>query len=175
MKKFFLVAAVSLFSCISAQSYTYQQARYSNDPRVVATFIKANPQHPQVVELKEHLISLVNSGAAAPASSSSAQRSYSSGALSSSGHKQKTVEMLNHIFNSDPSSKDAYVQITNNSKCNVEVRISGRKNYSMMVPARNKNFILVDKGTYTFSSMICDAKYNSTKQVSKDLAITLTR
>jgi len=183
MKKLLFLVLFASSIIGKAQAISFDQAKNSRDPRIVATFIKANPDHPRVVELKQHLIELVNSGAqasAAPqsgynssASSYATKTSYSSGG--SAMHKQRTVDLLNHLFNSDPSSKDAYVQITNNSKCNVEMKISGRRSYMLSIPPRKQNFILVDKGTYTFSSMICEARYQSVKDVSKDVMITLNK
>ena len=74
-----------------------------------------------------------------------------------SKHK-RTEDLLNHLFNTDPSSRTAYVQIVNKSKCSLIVKISGKKYYNLDVPANNQNFLLVDKGSYTIPTSVCDAK-----------------
>lgn len=187
MKKLFYLVFFLMFLSGFAQTVTLQQAQTSDDPRIVATFIKANPDHPQTPELKRRLIAIVNSNKTpnqqaavakpkvAPLKSGTVSQGTISSAGSSASHKTKTTDLLNHLFNNDPNSKDAYLQITNKSKCNLVVKISGKKFYNLTIPANNQNFILVEKGTYTLTSSICDAKYSSVKDISKDLMITLSR
>ncbi|MBB4807651.1 hypothetical protein HNP38_002957 [Chryseobacterium defluvii] len=86
---------------------------------------------------------------------------------------KKTAAMLTHIFNHDPMDKEAYVNIKNRSKCNLIVKISGKKYYNLDVPASGQNFILVDKGEYVLTTMVCDAKYSSLKKINKDIEIEL--
>ncbi|RMZ58159.1 hypothetical protein D1632_17895 [Chryseobacterium nematophagum] len=86
---------------------------------------------------------------------------------------KKTAAMLTHMFNNDPMDKEAYINIKNRSKCNLIVKISGRKYYNLDVPARGQNFILIDKGEYVLTTMICDAKYSSVKRITKDIEIEL--
>jgi hypothetical protein len=49
---------------VLSQGITFKQASESDNPKTVATFIKNNPNHPKVGELKQKLISLVNNGKA---------------------------------------------------------------------------------------------------------------
>ena len=86
---------------------------------------------------------------------------------------KRTAALLTHMFNTDPRSKEAYIQIVNKSKCNLIVKISGKKFYNLTVPANGQNFILVDKGSYSVTTSICDAVYNQTKALTKDVIITL--
>ena len=88
---------------------------------------------------------------------------------------KRTADLLTHMFSNDPNSKEAYVQIVNKSKCNLIVKISGKKFYNLTVPANNQNFILLDKGNYTLTSSICDAKYSSSKSIKGDISITLNQ
>jgi hypothetical protein len=53
------------------------------------------------------------------------------------------------------------------------VKISGKKFYNLDVPAKNQNYILVDKGYYTLTTSVCDAKYSSVKNINKDIVVTL--
>lgn len=86
---------------------------------------------------------------------------------------KKTAAMLTHMFNNDPMDKEAYINIKNRSKCNLIVKISGKKYYNLDVPAKSQNFILIDKGEYVVTTMVCDAKYSSLKKIDKDIEIEL--
>lgn len=187
MKKifYFLFLIFSLSSY--AQKVTEQQAENSTDAKVIANFIKNNPDHPRTPEFKRKLFSIINTSKTPAQQEKIAKpvvnrlgsdlktgsKSTGSSKSSASSHNQKTADLLTHMFSNDPNRKDAYVQITNKSKCNLIVKISGKKFYNLTVPANNQNFLLIDKGTYTFSSSICDAKYSETKNIKDDIAITL--
>ncbi|AZA80941.1 hypothetical protein C1637_10945 [Chryseobacterium lactis] len=86
---------------------------------------------------------------------------------------KKTAAMLTHLFNNDINKSEAYVNIKNRSGCNLIVKISGKKYYNLSVPAKGENFILVDKGEYVLTTMVCDAKYSSLKKISQDIEIAL--
>ncbi len=183
-----LFLSISVF-CYS-QKISLEQAEKSNDLTVVSAFIKQNPDHPRVPEFKRKLVAIMNNDKTPTQKKSVAKpevkpinkeemksevkKSTASNSKSStSSQNQKTADMLTHMFNNDPNSKEAYVQIVNKSKCNLIVKISGKKFYNLTVPANNQNFILVDKGSYTLTSSICDAKYSSSKKISQDISITL--
>lgn len=85
----------------------------------------------------------------------------------------KTAAMLTHLFNNDPMDKEAYINIKNRSKCNLIVKINGKKYYNLDVPANGQNFLLVEKGEYILTTMVCDAKYSSLKKINKDIEIEL--
>ncbi|MFC3159604.1 hypothetical protein SAMN05443633_11360 [Chryseobacterium arachidis] len=87
-------------------------------------------------------------------------------------HK-RTAAMLTHLFNDDPMDKEAYINIKNRSKCNLIVKISGKKYYNLDVPAKGQNFVLVEKGEYVLTTMVCDAKYSSLKKINKDIELEL--
>ncbi|MET3537379.1 DUF6759 domain-containing protein [Chryseobacterium limigenitum] len=86
---------------------------------------------------------------------------------------KRTAAMLTHMFNDDPMDKEAYINIKNRSKCNLIVKISGKKYYNLDVPANSQNYLLVDKGEYILTTMVCDAKYSSLKRINKDIEIEL--
>jgi len=188
MKRYFyiLVFFIPFFS-FAQSKYTAEQVEKSSDPQVIANFIKFNPTHPKTPEFKRKLLAAVNSDKTPAQRASVAKPSVKpisteklktaikkDVAKDGSNDKHKrTADLLNHLFNSDPSSKTAYVQIVNRSKCNLIVKISGRKFYNLDVPASNQNFILIDKGNYTITTSVCDAKYTSAKNISKDIVVTL--
>lgn len=90
-------------------------------------------------------------------------------------HKVKTVQILNKLFENDPSSKDCIVMIQNNSDCNMIVRIEGVGNtkYRLAVAAKSENSIVILKGSYLFSSLVCGAQYASQKTVQKAIMVAL--
>ena len=171
----------TLFAC-GQSKVTAEQVEKSTDPKVFAGFIKANPNHPKTPEFKRKPYAMVMGDKPAVAKpevkklepavlKKEVKKDVKTGNVDA--NTKKTVDLLNHLFNSDPNSRQAYIQIENKSKCNLIVKISGKKFYNLDVPARNKNFILVDKGSYTLTTSVCDAKYSSVKNVNKDLAIIL--
>lgn len=91
-------------------------------------------------------------------------------------HKNKTVQLLNKLFDNDPSSKDCIVMIENKSDCNMIVRIDGVGNtkYRLAIPAKNENSIVVKKGDYLFTSVVCGAQYASQKTVQKAMMVSLS-
>lgn len=188
MKKYFYLFAFFISIFASAQTNpTVAQVEQSSDPQVIASFIKANPNHPKTPEFKRKLIAVINSDktpkqqaqvakpSVKPISTDKLKTAIKKDvAKDGSNDKHKrTADLLNHLFNSDPSSKTAYVQIVNRSKCNLIVKISGKKFYNLDVPANNQNFVLVDKGNYNLTTSVCDAKYSSTKNIGKDIVVTL--
>lgn len=86
---------------------------------------------------------------------------------------KKTASYLTHLFNNDPSDKEAYINIRNKSKCRLIVKISGKKYYNLDVPANGQNFVMVEKGDYVLTTSVCDAKYSSLKKINKDIEIQL--
>ncbi|UKB80114.1 DUF6759 domain-containing protein [Chryseobacterium sp. MEBOG07] len=90
-----------------------------------------------------------------------------------SEENKRRAAMLTHLFNNDVNKSEAYVNIKNRSSCNLIVKISGKKYYNLTVPAKGENFILVDKGEYVMTTMVCDAKYSSLKKIEQDIEIAL--
>ncbi|WP_262150885.1 DUF6759 domain-containing protein [Chryseobacterium foetidum] len=88
-------------------------------------------------------------------------------------HK-RTADYLSHIFNQDDSDPTAYINIKNRSKCNLIVKITGKKYYNLNVPANGQNYVQVDKGEYVLTTMVCDAKYSSLKRIAKDIELELS-
>lgn len=188
MNKFLYLFCFILPFFAFSQNYTVAQVEKSDDARVIANFIKHNPNHPKTPEFKRKLFAVINNKKT-PAQQAAVAKPkvapLSKQKLKNDVRKdiakdgvnntnRKTVDLLNHLFNNDPNRRQAYIQIENLSKCNMIVKISGKKFYNLNVPAQNKNFILVDKGSYTLSTNVCDAKYSSKKNVTQDIVVTLT-
>ena len=90
-----------------------------------------------------------------------------------SEHKESTVCLLNTLFDNQKKSPDVAILIKNNSKCNIIVNLQGDQNYSVAIPKEDNNTLVVKKGNYTFTSRICETKYNSLKTIQKSTLITL--
>ncbi|UOE40566.1 hypothetical protein MTP09_11715 [Chryseobacterium suipulveris] len=171
----------------SQSKYTVEQVEKSTDAQVIANFVKYNPNHPKTPEFKRKLFAIINNDKSpkqqsavakptvAPISTKKLENEIKRDVAKdgTNDRHKRTADLLNHLFNSDPSSKTAYVQIVNKSKCNLIVKISGRRFYNLDVPANNQNFLLLDKGSYNITTSVCDAKYSSTKNITKDVVITL--
>ena len=190
MKKtlYLIVFLLSVFT-FAQSKYTVQQVEKSTDAQVIANFVKYIPNHPRTPEFKRKLFAIINNDKPAAVKASVAKPTGAPvnkaklktpikkdvAADGSNDKHKRTADLLNHLFNSDPNSRTAYVQIVNKSKCNLIVKISGKKFYNLDVPANNQNFIMVDKGSYTLTTSVCDAKYSSRKNIGKDIVITLNQ
>ena len=90
-------------------------------------------------------------------------------------HKNKTVKILNSLFDNDPNAKECIIMIQNKSDCNIIVRIDGIGNtkYRLPVPSHGDNSIVIQKGDYLLTSMVCGAQYASQKTIQKPLMVAL--
>ena len=92
---------------------------------------------------------------------------------SSAEHKEKTVKLLNAMFNEDITRKEAILLFKNNSDCNIVLRIEGKDYYNLAVPAHGENFVVINKGLYLLNSNVCDMKYTSQKDIKKSIFVTI--
>lgn len=189
MKKiiYLLFLFISL-SSFAQSKYTAAEVEKSTDAQVIANFIKYNPSHPKTPEFKRKLFAVINADKTptqqakvakptiAPINTGKLKNEVKRNVAQNGANAQnkRTADLLTHLFSNDPNGKTAYVQIKNKSKCNLIVKLSGKKFYNLNVPAQNENFILVEKGSYSVTTMVCDAKYSSTKNIGKDIVITLS-
>ena len=90
-------------------------------------------------------------------------------------HKNNTVKILNSLFDNDPNGKESIVMIENKSSCNIIMRIDGVgfTKYRLAIPAQSDNTIVVAKGDYLFSSLVCGAQYASQKTIQKAIIVEL--
>jgi hypothetical protein len=90
-------------------------------------------------------------------------------------HKNNTVKILNSLFDNDPNSKESIVMIENKSDCNMIMRMEGVGNtkYRLAIPPKADNTIVIAKGDYLFSSLVCGAQYASQKTVQKAVIVSL--
>lgn len=89
-------------------------------------------------------------------------------------HKEKTVKFLNAMINEDINKKEVIILLKNHSDCNLVLRIEGKDFYNMAIPSHGENFIVINKGSYTLNSNVCDVKYNSQKNIKKNTLLTIS-
>lgn len=183
MKNKLLLLILLFFSTFSFSqtSQELDKAMLSKDPNVIAEFIKKYPNNKNTPFLQRKLNSMTGSGNAAAKPSiqplntekleKQVEKSEAKGEPDAKA--KRTAEVLTHLFNNDPNKKDAYVLIRNKSECNLIVKFEGKKFYNLDVPKMGENYILVQKGTYRITTMICNAQYASVKNITQDLEINL--
>lgn len=95
--------------------------------------------------------------------------------VSTTEHRNKTVQVLNALFDNDPTSKETTVLIKNNSDCDIIVRMEGigYAKFRLPVPSKGENTIVLPKGDYLFTSIVCGAQYASQKTLQKGMMVTL--
>jgi hypothetical protein len=98
-------------------------------------------------------------------------------AVSPVEHKNRTVKILNSLFDNDPNAKECIVLIQNKSDCNIIVRIEGvgTTKYRLAVPAQGEGSIVIEKGQYLFTSLVCGAQYASQKTIESPIMVALGR
>ena len=178
MKKNSFLFFLMCFSLSFSQKYTVAQVEKSDDPKIIAAFLKDNPNHPRSNEFKIKMVSLIrkdyNIEDSSPSNTASKYEKTPRYNKSSVSDKNKqTAKVLSGMFDNDPNKKEALVQIINQSKCNLTVKFAGEDFYQLEVKARNQNAILVKNGNYNVSSSICDATYSSAKKINNDISISL--
>lgn len=94
-------------------------------------------------------------------------------AETSAEHREKTEQLLNTMLNEDITKKESILLFKNNSDCNIVLRIEGKEYYNLAVPAHGENFIIVNKGSYTLNSNVCDMKYFSQKDIKRSIFVTI--
>ncbi len=95
-------------------------------------------------------------------------------AESNKGQTERTVKLLNELFSENtPDNPSAIVMIRNQSECDMILKIEGKQNYNLAIPSKGETSVVVNKGSYTISSNLCDAIYNSKKEIKNNLLLAL--
>ena len=199
MKKVMLIISTGILVCCSSvqEQNKSQNILESKNISEIEDFLKtAHPDDPKRNVLKSKIIALKNSEwtkgkkdaksmEARPVISeisttlmknSNAQETEEFKRLIASTpaeHKEKTVKLLNAMLNEDISSKEVILLFKNNSECNIVLRIQGKDFYNLAVPAKGENSIVINKGSYTLTSHVCDVLYSSQKEIKKSIFLTI--
>lgn len=188
---FFLVSGFA-----SAQKKNNDILKSTNIKEIEEYLKKTHPEDPKRMVLKPKLIALKNAEwtkgakAAKPmearpiitdipnrfmrnSNSNDAEEFKKLIAETSDQHKEKTVKLLNAMFDEDVTRKEAVLLFRNNSDCNIILRIEGKDYYNLAVPAHGENFIILNKGSYSLNSNVCDVRYSSLKDIKKSIFLVI--
>lgn len=83
---------------------------------------------------------------------------------------QNTADVLNYVFG-EKKENIAMVTIKNQSQCDIVVSIIGAKNYTANIKANAVERVLVEKGTYTIDTKICEAVYNAQREIKDGIEL----
>jgi len=199
MKKKFLTTLLFIFLVpvlVPAQKKSKDILKSTNTKEIEDYLKNAHPEDPKRSVLKPKLIALKNAAwtkgakAAKPmearpviidipnrfmrnSNSDDAEEFKKLIAETSDQHKDKTVKLLNAMFDEDITRKEAVLLFRNNSDCNIVLRIEGKDFYNLAVPAHGENFIVLNKGSYSLNSNVCDIKYTSHKDIKKSIFVVI--
>lgn len=150
-----------------------QIAKYQKELQVGQSAVVYTPSNPQNVYIASTAATATVTTAAIPDTEASEFNMLM--AENPVEHKNKTVKILNSLFDNDPNAKECIVMIENKSDCNIIVRIEGigTTKYRLPIPAHGDNSIVVQKGDYLFTSIVCGAQYASQKTIQKPLMVAL--
>ena len=191
-KTFFMLAAISCMS-LAAQIQNSNILK-STDVKEIETFLKtAQRDDPRRGTLTAKLAALKNTrqpnfaNQQTTAKTVNTQNSTSIStqneedefrrltATTTGAHEQKTVKLLNQLFDNDVANKDAILLIQNHSGCNMIIRVHGKESYNLPVRAGGENFVVLKKGNYKLSGTACNDQYTSTKSIAKNTVVTLNK
>lgn len=163
------------FEQMNATIKQKQILKFQRELQVGQSAVSYIPSSPQNVYVTAPASS---SGGAAPVAAipdTEASEFNSLMAENPAAHKDKTVKILNSLFDNDPNTRECIVMIENKSDCNIIVRMDGvgTIKYRLPVPAHGDNSIVVQKGDYLFTSIVCGSEYASQKTIQKPLMVAL--
>lgn len=90
-----------------------------------------------------------------------------------SQQKNKTVNVLNALFDNDQSNKTVVLMVKNNSKCNIILRIKGNTEINLPIASQKENSVVLPKGAYQLRSTICNTEYSTQKTLTKNTFLAL--
>ena len=183
-KKHKLFSLLVLFSTSFFFSQTKEEIdkiMRNQDPKEISAFIKKYPNNPNANFLTNRMKNLgaVQSPKAKPVIqplnteklSKEVEKKVEKG--KADANTERTVNLLNNLFSTDRNKSEVFVMIKNKSNCNLIVKVEGKTFFNLDVPKKGDNYLLLPKGTYKITTKICDASYQSTKNIAEDTQIVL--
>lgn len=98
--------------------------------------------------------------------------------MNSENEKNKkafTAQVLNEMLGNDQSDVLSLLLVKNISACNMILRVEGKTNYNVPIPANGQNAIMVEKGLYQLKGNVCELRYESQKDLNKNLLVAIKR
>lgn len=202
INRIFFIISIMTAALLQAQKKkkdNYNDILTTTDIERIETFLKdAHPEDPRRIVLKPKLVALKNSNwvkgrenhkpmEARPITSSSDDSVINVSTLEeeefkklldlekkSKNHTEKTLKLLNTMFDQDINKKEAILLIQNRSDCNIILRIQNDNfSYSLPIPKKEENHIIVNKDSYSMKSNVCGATYSSSKNIEKGMIIII--
>ncbi len=88
--------------------------------------------------------------------------------------KQNAAESLDILLNGSPTDKRVSLIVNNNTNCNIILRFAGNKFYNLPIQKNFRNFIVIEKGTYSLGANLCNSRYSSSKTFDDSITLTLS-
>ena len=195
MKKIILAIPLLLSLLFSAQQKNKNILYSQNIPEIESFLKEAHPEDPRRIVLKPKLVALKNAAwmkvgrynlanlnsryreipkiLATQKDDNEEQEFQHLIAENSTNHKEKTVRLLNQLFENDITNKETIILMQNNSNCNMIVRIEGKEFYNLPVPMHGENSLVIKKGDYQLRSNVCEVTYNTTKNIAKNTLVVI--
>lgn len=166
------------FEQMNASIKQKQILKFQRELQVGQSAVAYTPSSPQNVYVSASSSANISSSSAKPVAAipdSEASEFNSLMAENPTEHKDKTVKILNSLFDNDPNTKECIVMIENKSDCNIIVRMDGvgTTKYRLPIPAHGDNSVVIQKGDYLFTSIVCGSQYASQKTIQKPLMVAL--
>ena len=89
--------------------------------------------------------------------------------------KELTAQILNEMLGNDVKDELSLLLVKNNSECNMVLRVVGKNNYNLPIPAKGQNAIMVEKGIYQLKGNVCELSYEAQKDLNKNILVSLKR
>lgn len=193
MKKFFFAVTLVSTLPISAQNNKPDILKSVNISEIEGFLKTAHPDDPRRNILKSKVLKLKNDSwmnqrnsvaetaiiAATPikgkGSNSDFEEAEFQRLVNLEPKKEKTVQLLNQLFDNDISNKQAILLVQNNSDCNMILKIEGKEFYNLAVPSKGENSVVLNKGEYSLKGNVCEIPYSSGKSIAKNTMVTLTK
>ncbi len=195
-RNFLIIALLHVFVVITAQKK--KDIMYSQDITQIENFLKtSHPDDPRNPILKKRLVKIKNetwmkgngntNTITVPPTNKLVEETVPVNIINKTdqefqnliaqeqhNHKTKTVNLLNQMFNSDPTSKEVIVLVKNNSNCNMILKVDGSNDYNLPIYGHNENFMVIKKGNYHITSDVCSAKFEKIKNIDKSFVLTIS-
>ncbi len=194
MTNTFLTLALLASLSMSAQNNKKDILKSTNIMEIESFLKTAHPDDPRRNILKSKVFKLKNDSWMKPQSTSSATTKIKptqipaknvnskdfedaefQRLLHSESKKEKTVQLLNQLFDNDISNKQAILLVQNNSDCNMILKIDGKEQYDLAIPSRGENSVVLNKGEYSLRGNVCEIPYSSGKSIAKNTMVRLTK
>jgi len=91
-------------------------------------------------------------------------------------YKPETADVLTDLFNDSSNNPKTSITVTNKSRCNMVLTITG-KNYSKKIPIATGKIgyaMVLKNQNYNLSGMICNSPFKKTQFISSSYSITLS-